>query len=347
MDMPKGVRIKHGWIEYRFQFEGKTIAHATGLAPNATNLKAAARMRAAHIQRLKYQEQNAPVDPQNFESVAQEYLDKGKWALSTRNSYRDALNIHWSALAGRDISTITANELILHDEAYPWPSVKTRNNALVPLRGVFKQAIRKGLIFGGNPAAGLTQQKRNKDEPDPYTREDRDKLLEALEGTHGELFFNLAFGTGMRTGELLAVTWADFDGNKLHVNKSIVRGQVKGTKTGNNRTVILLPNLADKLRSLPRPIHGGEIITNQYGRRYQSGYHLNKHFTAAHEATGVRRSRNTNYPWRHTYASLALSAGVKPSLVAAQLGHNVNVLLAVYAKYLPREDDAAELAKMM
>jgi len=32
---------------------------------------------------------------------------------------------------------------------------------------------------------------------------------------------------------------------------------------------------------------------------------------------------------------IALSVGVKPSLIAAQLGHSVEVLLNVYAKYLP------------
>jgi hypothetical protein len=31
----------------------------------------------------------------------------------------------------------------------------------------------------------------------------------------------------------------------------------------------------------------------------------------------------------------------------AALFYTINVLLDVYAKYLPREDDAAELAKMM
>ena len=67
-------------------------------------------------------------------------------------------------------------------------------------------------------------------------------------------------GTGMRTGELLAVTWEDFDGTRLDVNKAIVRGQIKSTKTVDTRSVLLLPELVKRLDALPRPINGGEII---------------------------------------------------------------------------------------
>jgi hypothetical protein len=44
---------------------------------------------------------------------------------------------------------------------------------------------------------------------------------------------------------------------------------------------------------------------------------------------------------------IALSAGVKPALVAAQLRHRLDVLLNKYGRYLPRKDDYVELLKLI
>lgn len=280
----------------------------------------------------------------SFKEVAQMYLDGIDVELSTRNSYRDALNIHWAALGSRDIASITAQELIALDDAKSWPSKKTRKNALTPLRGTFGYALSRGWITA-NPAAALRAGKVKKPEPDPYTSDEADTLLTWLDGTLAGPYYRVAFGTGMRTGELLSLTWDAYDGEALYVSSARVRGRLKGTKTDKPRRVLLLPDVQSVIEGMPRPIRGGPIFTNQYGRGYQSGYHLNRWFRKAHTATGVRY-RESPYPWRHTYASIALSSGVKPILVATQLGHRMDVLLSVYGKYLPRDDDMAELMKM-
>lgn len=272
------------------------------------------------------------------------YLDSLDVELSTRNSYRDSLDIHWAALLGRDLAGITAQELIALDDAKQWPSKKTRKNALTPLRGVFSYGVSRGWITA-NPAAALKAGKVRRPEPDPYTAGEAEKLLAWLDDTLAGPYYRVAFGTGMRTGELLSLTWDDYDGEALYVARARVRGRLKGTKTDKPRRVLLLPHVRAEIEKLPRPIRGGAIFQNQYGRPYQSGYHLNKWFRKAHTATGVRY-REQPYPWRHTYASLALSSGVKPILVATQLGHRMDVLLSVYGKYLPRDDDMAELMKM-
>lgn len=50
------------------------------------------------------------------------------------------------------------------------------------------------------------------------------------------------------------------------------------------------------------------------------------------------------YTMRHTYASRLISAGLPPAYVAGQLGHSVQVLLSVYARWLPRERPDLERA---
>lgn len=81
------------------------------------------------------------------------------------------------------------------------------------------------------------------------------------------------------------------------------------------------------------------MFLNQLGNPYLKGRHLNEHFERAHAATGVTRSKQPNYPWRHTYASLGLTAGGKPALLAKQLGHTLAVFHSTYAKWITSDKD--------
>jgi integrase len=345
MDYPRGVRPMRGGLQIRYTVDGRRYEETLQLPETRSGLTEAARVRKERIRLRKYGEASA-IEPRPFEQVAQEYLNSvsSSIALSTRNSYRDSLNIYWAGLSGRDVASITGRQILDIDDATDWPSSKTRDNAIIPLRQAFRYAVSRGYCLT-SPVALQGRRRRDKAGPHPYTIADRDRLLAWLDGTLAGPFFRVAFGTGARTGELLALTWDDFDGKHLYVKQARVRGKIKDTKTGKARRVLLLPEIAETLRALPRPIRGGFIFANQYGRGYQSGYHLNKWFRKAHTATKIVE-RSGPYPWRHTYASIALSAGVKPSLIAAQLGHRLDVLLSTYGKYIPRDDDALELSKM-
>ena len=52
------------------------------------------------------------------------------------------------------------------------------------------------------------------------------------------------------------------------------------------------------------------------------------------------------YQTRHTYATLLLMSGANPAYVAQQLGHTtMKITLERYARWLPRADNGAEIAK--
>jgi integrase len=150
----------------------------------------------------------------------------------------------------------------------------------------------------------------------------------------------------MRTGELLALTWEDYDGRTLRVNKARVRGEITGTKTGETRTVLLPDRLTKVLNALPSRFRKDIIFSNQYGRHYQAGYHLNKKFREAHQMT-LTRHRSGPYPWRHTYASIGLTSGAEPAWLAKQPGHSLQMFYNVYSTWMESADrDQQQLAKL-
>lgn len=356
-DMPKGLRVRGGRLYYYYHHKGKPHYRSTGLKAIPANVANAAEMRRAEIEAHKFGIDSDEVAAEDFKtgtfaSVAQEFLDAADVKASTRHSYRQLLQIYWMpSLQHRQIARIQLPTLRKINRDTNWSSRKVQKNAISAMRQVFEFAQHEG-YRDDNPAQKLTIKRRKSEtrNPDPYTVDERDGLLDWLEAnasaeTHA--YFMTAFLTGMRTGELLALTWADYDGKSLAVTKARVRGEVTTTKTDENRTVLVQERLAKTLNGLPSRFRQGVIFTNQYGREYRAGYHLNKKFREAHEKAGVRH-REGPYPWRHTYASIGLTSGADPAWLANQLGHSLQVFYSVYSKWINTDErDSRELEKLL
>ncbi len=356
-DLPKGVRVRGGNLYLSYQHKGKRWFESTGLKATRSNVREATQIRAGRIQALKYgiehiDQTNDDFKTGSFATVAQEYLDSVEVKPSTRASYKQLLQNYWMPeLQRRQISAIQLPRLRRIVRNTKWTSHKVRKNAVSVLRQLFEFARDDG-YRDDNPAQKLAikVKRSNLTDPDPYTIAERDTLLKWLEANasaeiHG--YFITAFLSGMRTGELLALIWDDYDGETLSVTKARVRGEITTTKTYENRVVLVQDRLAKTLNALPSRFLKGVIFTNQYGREYRAGHHLNMKFREAHAKTGVRH-REGPYPWRHTYASIGLTSGADPAWLADQLGHSLQMFYNVYSKWIKSEErDQRELAKLL
>ncbi|WP_299769516.1 tyrosine-type recombinase/integrase [uncultured Pseudoteredinibacter sp.] len=353
MDYPTGIRpSKCGRkLEIRYQVAGVRRSQIVDKKPNKTNIRYAASLRNQLIEG-QFEQTKGGGSP-NFGTIAQEYLNTAKLTLSSRNSYRDLLNKYWESLYPYPIDLIEYNLIWQMDNNTEWPSPKTRNNAVTALRQVFKLGKKRGLC-PTNPAAELDYEKHQKAEIKPYTTLEKEQILSSLEG-QALAYFTLAFETGARTGELLALTWDDISGNKMTVNKSTVRRVAKdSTKTAKGRTVLLTKRAQEAIKQLPTIFSGGHLFvveqfagglnTQTVGQPHKCARWLNKQFKVAAKQHGINYRRA--YNCRHTYASLGLTAGAKPGFLADQLGHSLEMFFNRYAKYMATEDDLAELEKL-
>lgn len=339
MDLPRNIDVHRGRLRIRIQVGGKSYTESTPFQATKTGIEAAAARRDQLIRELAKDHKNRAKSNRSFIDVAEdalmERLRVGR-QRSTIAGYEDSIRSFWAALHDIPINNIERDDLIDIDNQLKLEP-NTRNNHLTALRCVFTYALTRNWI-DADPTVVLKNSTSKPKAIDPYTPDEVKALFEQTDAGQFETFFRLAFGTGARTGELLALTWEDWDGEGLWINKSFVRDFLHHrTKTGNPRRVILSPDMTKHLSKLPRPIKGGYIASGSE-KPYTNGKPMTAEFKRAHHVSKVRW-RTGPYPWRHTYVSQMLSIGVDPFRVANNVGDRVDTIQTYYARFLPIENE--------
>lgn len=138
------------------------------------------------------------------------------------------------------------------------------------------------------------------------------------------LFPYFALMSGMRKGEILALTWGDidFDRNLIHVTKSLAHDNnqpfVKEPKTeAGNRLVPLLLPLKEQLLKIRGKAQDTDILFSDNGK-----YYTNKRYETMYKSfKKVTGATCTIHQLRHSFATVAFEAGVSPKAIQEVLGH--------------------------
>ncbi|MCM1276775.1 MAG: site-specific integrase [Lachnospiraceae bacterium] len=172
------------------------------------------------------------------------------------------------------------------------------------LNAIFNYAVRF-YDLSDNPCrkAGSIGRK-NADEMQYWVKEEFDKFILAVSDKPvSKIIFTTLFWTGLREGELLALTPADIDFNKctLRVNKSYQRIEKKDVitppKTPKSKRVISIPQfLADELKAYINSIYG---IKKTHRIFPFTKHYLTKEMTRGCEKSGVKKIRI--HDLRHPY----------------------------------------------
>ncbi|MBR8466541.1 site-specific integrase [Campylobacter sp. faydin G-140] len=161
-----------------------------------------------------------------------------------------------------------------------------------------------------------------------------DEVLNLIKCATGELrtFLVIAFFTGARTGEILALTYDDLDFIKceIRISKNLAEnGILDSPKTiSSNRIIDMLDIVKNELIKLK--LKQDERIFKK--RRFVLRHNFHKLLSSL----GYKKRRL--YDTRHTFASIMLSRGEEPMWVGCKmLGHkDLNQTYETYAKYLPQ-----------
>lgn len=341
------VRPHGNRIQLRFRIRGQELTASIDGPPTKTNISAAralarqadARLRAGEPWQTVHAElRGDSLVPGTVGHYAQHLLDHHAVERSTLIQYQNAYNRVWSGLDRMlvtDVRRSTIERTLGQFDYTP----KGQRNVVSVLRQVLQIAVDDG-VLSANPCDGMKFKRHQKVEKQPYTRQERDALLATLTGRH-HAFFSLAFATGMRTGELLALQPRHLHKPHIRVEQVMAAGQLETrTKTHKPRDVYVPADIWPLLE----PLRFQEWLFQYQGKPYHQGNRLMEHFHRAHELAGVDR-RPGPYPWRMSYISWMLADGVRPDLVCQQTGHDLRTMLNHYARFMPKEDDGASIER--
>lgn len=245
-------------------------------------------------------------------------------------------------------------------------SIRTRQNRYSDFRALLNYAVkmeylsRNPLLKVGNFKAPLQVKK----EMQYYTAEEFKKFISAARETaiesenqghmnkwHYYVFFNIAFYTGMRKGEINALQWTDIkDGDYLSVTKSLAQ-KLKGDDR------ITPPKNKSSIRTIQLPAPLIKVL-NEHKERCKTMDGFNDNYYICGGTKAIRDTSIQNalkqyadkagvkvirvHDFRHSHASLLANEGINIQEIARRLGHaKISMTWETYSHLYPREEERA------
>lgn len=281
---------------------------------------------------LEYQESQDK--GRTFKHLANEWWEDAKTNLAYQtvrgytSSYERALDEFGSYsitdIQPKDVQ-LMFKRMALQDYAQ-----KTIANQRIVLNQIFNYAIIEGEIQY-NPCSSVKIPKGcKKTVREAASTTDEEKILTS---DHEWLFPLFALLSGLRKGELLALTWddIDFENNTISVNKSIeYRGNIpclKPPKTeSGTRVVPLLQVLSNRLKKGNK----GYVFSEDGGK---TPYRKKRYDLLWRDYCRDVGIECTAHQLRHSYATIAVEENVNPKDLQNALGHSdITTTMNIYAE---------------
>lgn len=219
------------------------------------------------------------------------------------------------------------------------------------LNTLFNYAV-KFYNLNKNPvkAAGTIGSYKPQNEMKIWTLKQFKTAIAEVKDIQAQTAIILLFWTGIRKGELLALTWADIDLKKkyMKITKSLQR--IEGQE------IVTAPKTKKSIRKITLPQQAVEAL-KEYKKKFynplpnQRVFPWSKRFIEK----GMQECFKTGVPkirvhdLRHSHASLLIEMGYSPVLIAQRLGHEkITTTLNTYSHLWPnkQEELAEELSEL-
>ena len=277
---------------------------------------------------------------------------KASRGINTRAMYQNLLKLHFdkiNELRVKDIRPMNLQAVINSKADMPRICSQMR----MCLRQIFKQAIVDDII-SKNPADSLELPREVKKERRALTEEEKDAIKRADFTDRERALVMIAYGCGLRPGEIYALTWSDIDFKNgiIHVSKSLV--------FDNGRPTVQLPKTNKSIRDVEAPrivldalhaFRGANISPRLFcakdgGYKFRKSYETEwKNIKLKIEAVLGHPTDLTLYYFRHNYCTALYYSGVSLKEAQRLLGHSsYDMIMKVYAHLdAAKEDTRAKL----
>lgn len=193
------------------------------------------------------------------------------------------------------------------------------------------------------------------------TLDEQSIFIKSLDGNSDRLLYIFALGTGLRLGEILALTWDDISENMVTVNKNVKKVSLDNkwilliqdtpkTKKS-NRTVPIPKNIlyeleSHKLKQNDLKSKAGNLYTENnlifatdHGKHIDPS-NLNKRFKKSLKNANIKPIKF--HSLRHTYATRLFENGIQPKTVSDLMGHeDIQTTLNLYTWVLDSQKNKA------
>lgn len=360
-----GVRSRSSKsIEIDFIFRGERCRETFKVAPTPTNLKKVAQHRAAILEaiakndfdyaetfpesknRFKFSER-----PQSAGLRLEDYL--ATWIAGKKKEIKsstwDGYNKIVTMICATPLGPILLPEL-RRAHVRDWCKTQTCGNKwLANVQSCLRTALQDAMdddLLETNPLYGWKYENvdalKSSDDVDPFEEIEREAILSACGDPQYRNMFEFAFWTGLRTSELIALTWDDIDWLRgdARINKAKTQAAVEVETTKTRRGIRDVKLLAPALKALKKQkeitfLQGGVVFRDpRTGEPWEGDEAIRQGpWKTAIRRSGVRYRRP--YQTRHTYASMMLTAGEPLGWVANQMGHaDLSMLARIYARWI-------------
>lgn len=213
---------------------------------------------------------------------------------------------------------------------------KTINSHMSILRMIMTEAAER--FDFANPYLNIKPLKLQKVHIEPFSLDEVDLIVKRVREDY-QNYYQVRFYTGMRTGEIDGLKWAnvDFERREILIRETIVNGETEYTKTdGSQREIPMFGPIYDALKDQYEATGklSEFVFCNRLGQPLDHNNVTKRVWYPLLEALGLKKRRP--YQTRHTAATLLLASGENPEWVARVLGHSsTEMLFKVYSRFIP------------
>ena len=319
------VKRRNTWW-MSFMYQGQQVRRSTGTADK--------RLAEAILGQVKVQivEGRFFEKPEAQHRTLTELMDRyaSEHAARRANHRRELTSIHnlKRFFGNPKLDQITPNLIVAYKNRRYTDGVKpaTINRELATLKKAFNLARREWEWCADNPVCRVSMEKENNTRDRWLTVEEEQKLLAAAAPWLRELVV-FALYTGMRMGEILALTWAGVDLFRRTVT-------VFRSKNGERRTIPVNTTVLDllKLKYAVRA-RTTDVVFHSQTNTPLDGSNIRRSLTAALDIAKIQDFHF--HDLRHTFATRMVQAGIDLYKVQRLLGHKSPIMTQRYAHHYP------------